>query len=174
MDCVILSIYCSFITNFCSVLHFSGLATHLLHKMFEIYYVSSTYINRFLFRTHMIPILIHKCSNILCNLQKCLKTMHDLELIKSDSHLFKISWRRIKDSTANCSIIFYKNGLPIPFHGKSDRQTAVLKWIIKEIYCHTDDPLEVNPQQFEVLIRSFRNFILVPSVSFYSVFFYLD
>ena len=96
--------------------------------------------------------------------------MHDLELIKSDSHLFKISWRRIKDSTANCSIIFYKNGLPIPFHGKSDRQTAVLKWIIKEIYCHTDDPLEVNPQQFEVLIRSFRNFILVLSTSFYSVF----
>jgi hypothetical protein len=49
------------------------------------------------------------------------------------------------------------------FAGKSDRQTAVLKWIIKEIYCHIDQPLDINLNQFEVLIRSFRNFILVLS-----------
>ena len=27
--------------------------------------------------------------------KKCLKTLHDLELIKADSFLFKVSWRRI-------------------------------------------------------------------------------
>ena len=68
-------------------------------------------------------------------------------------------------TTNVCSIVFYRYGSPVIFHGKSDRQTAVLKWIIKEIYCEQDQPLEVTPQQFEVLIRSFRNFILVLSSS---------
>ena len=33
--------------------------------------------------------------------------------------------------------------------------------ISKEKYCYTDEPLDVNQYQFEVLIRSFRNFILL-------------
>ena len=69
------------------------------------------------------------------------------------------------NSTSNCSIVFYKNGIPKKYNGKSDRQTAVLKWIIKEMFCFQDQPLDVTPQQFEVLIRSFRNFILVLSQS---------
>ena len=91
-----------------------------------------------------------------------MKTLHDIELIKADAHLFKITWRRMNSTVdSNCSIVFYRNGQPSTFPGKSDRQTAVLKWMIKEIYCHMDAPLEVNPSQFEVLIRSFRNFILL-------------
>ena len=65
------------------------------------------------------------------------------------------------NSTDNCTIVLYRNGQPLAFTGKSDRQTAVLKWSIKEIYCYMDEPLEVNQHQFEVLIRSFRNFVLV-------------
>ena len=92
--------------------------------------------------------------------KKCAKTLHDLELIKADAFLFKISWRKM-NSTDNCSIILYRNGQPVIFTGKTDRQTAVLKWSIKEIYCYMDEPLDVNQHQFEVLIRSFRNFVLV-------------
>ena len=45
--------------------------------------------------------------------KKCLKTLHDIELIKADSHLFKISWRKMVNSTSNnCSIVFYRNGQP--------------------------------------------------------------
>lgn len=62
-------------------------------------------------------------------------------------------------------MVFYKNGIPAKYPGKADRQTAVLKWIIKEIHCHIDEPLDVNQHQFEVLLRSFRNFILVVSTS---------
>lgn len=97
--------------------------------------------------------------------KKCVKTLHDLELIKADSYLFKITWRRTNssDEHGNCSIVYYQNGQASLFPGKSDRQTAVLKWTIKETYCYADEPLDVNQHQFEVLLRSFRNFILVLS-----------
>ena len=101
-------------------------------------------------------------------LQKCIKTLHDLELIKSDSYLFKIMWRKSNVSQeeqapySNCSIVFYINGQPHTFPGKLDRQTAVLKWTIKELHCYLDEPLELsNQHQFEVLLRSFRNFVLL-------------
>ena len=108
--------------------------------------------------------LIDKESYVAVLLQddtkKCAKTLHDLELIKADAYLFKISWRRM-NTTENCSIVLYRNGQAVDFTGKADRQTAVLKWTIKEIYCYMDEPLDVNQHQFEVLIRSFRNFVLV-------------
>ena len=86
--------------------------------------------------------------------QGCVKTLHDLELIKADAHIFEITWRRYNstadisadatadattdatadstaDGTGNCSIHFYKNGILSVFPGNTDRQTAVLKWLIK-------------------------------------------
>ena len=63
-------------------------------------------------------------------------------------------------NTSDCSVYFYKNGLPQKCPRKTDRQTPVLKWIIKQIYCFEDQPLDVNQAQFEVLLRSFKNFLL--------------
>ena len=39
--------------------------------------------------------------NYLFNFQRSLKAQHDLELIKADSNIFHISWRRIKIDTNN-------------------------------------------------------------------------
>ena len=65
----------------------------------------------------------------------------------------------------NCTVLFYNHGIPSKCPRKSDRQTPVLKWLIKEIYCSNDEPLEVNQNQFEVLLRSFKNFLLFLSSS---------
>ena len=72
--------------------------------------------------------------------------------------MFQISWRRTNSTQEypNCSVVYYQNGIPVLFPGKSDRQTAVLKWAIIETFCYLDEPLEVNQGQFEVLLRSFR------------------
>ena len=49
-----------------------------------------------------------------------------------------------------------KNGVPVKYPGRPDRQTAVLRWVITEKFCHSDKALEVTYDQVEVLVRSFR------------------
>ena len=61
----------------------------------------------------------------------------------------------------NCYVMFYNHGIPRKCPRKADRQTPVLKWIVKDIYCTLDEPLEVNQQQFEVILKSFKNFLLL-------------
>lgn len=105
--------------------------------------------------------------------KKSVKALHDLELIKADSHLFGVSWRRIHvlpaanndTSESGCHVVLYKAGNATDYPGKPDRQTAVFRWIIKEIFCHIDVPLDIDQQKFQVLLRSFRNFILVVTSS---------
>ena len=106
--------------------------------------------------------------------QGCVKTLHDLELIKADAHIFEITWRRYNstadisadatadattdatadstaDGTGNCSIHFYKNGILSVFPGNTDRQTAVLKWLIKGWYISELNSMSSN--QFWLLAR---------------------
>lgn len=54
-----------------------------------------------------------------------------------------------------------QKGVPIKYPGQPDRQTAVFRWMISEIYCHKDRPLEVGLEHMEILIRSYRNFVLI-------------
>ena len=80
-----------------------------------------------------------------------------------NSNLFLIYYSSAIDETANdnCYVMFYNHGIPRKCPRKADRQTPVLKWIIKDIYCTLDQPLEVTQQQFEVILKSFKHFLLL-------------
>ena len=44
----------------------------------------------------------------------------------------------------------------IRYLGRPDRQTSVFRWIISEMFCHLNRPLDVDHEQFEVLTRTFK------------------
>ncbi|CAB4056349.1 unnamed protein product [Lepeophtheirus salmonis] len=115
-----------------------------------------------------VAVLFHDASRISA------KALHDLELIHEDSEKLGIIWYRIQlesnavtgFSTSDindypCHVVLYRKTEAIMFGGKPDRQTLVFQWLITEMYCHMDQPLSLQMIQFEVLIRSFRNFVMI-------------
>ena len=67
----------------------------------------------------------------------------------------------IASTKDHCHIVLYRKGDPIRYPKKADRQTAVFQWIITEVFCHKDRPLDILLFQYKVLIRTFRNFVLI-------------
>eukprot|EP00095_Tigriopus_kingsejongensis_P007667 maker-scaffold156_size297567-snap-gene-0.22 protein:Tk07667 transcript:maker-scaffold156_size297567-snap-gene-0.22-mRNA-1 annotation:"GL10978" len=131
-----------------------------------------------------VGVLFHDHSKI------SVKTLSDLELIKGDAAAFEVFFVRVQnhaplelledapitltDGEAEevnatlgekvipaSSVVLYKKGAPIRYPGRPDRQSALFRWMVTQIFCHKDKALDVRLEQFEILIRSFRNFVFI-------------
>lgn len=55
------------------------------------------------------------------------------------------------------AVALYSHGLPAArFPGRPDRQTAVFRWLVTEVFCQAGGPLALDMERFQVLVRSFR------------------
>ena len=74
--------------------------------------ITSEELDNFVKTENYVAVLYHDQS------KKCLKTLHDLELIKSDSYLFKILWRRIDISDTSTITKYFQTFSKISFSPK--------------------------------------------------------
>lgn len=49
-----------------------------------------------------------------------------------------------------------QKGIGTRYPGRADRQSALFRWMITQIFCHKDRALDITMEQFDILIRSFR------------------
>ncbi|TRY78281.1 hypothetical protein TCAL_08763 [Tigriopus californicus] len=59
------------------------------------------------------------------------------------------------------TVVLYKKGIGTRYPGRADRQSALFRWMITQIFCHKDRALDISMEQFDILLRSFRNFVFI-------------
>ena len=61
----------------------------------------------------------------------------------------------------------FQSGTPVLYPGRPDRQTAVFRWLVTEVFCHRDRPIEVDMDKFQALVRAFRYIVIAVTDSNY-------
>ena len=101
-------------------------------------------------------IVLMQSSTVLCSIAPHLQNGCALPFIMGGS-VKLVSTVRRSHSQFNS---LFQSGTPVLYPGRPDRQTAVFRWLVTEVFCHRDRPIEVDMDKFQALVRAFRYLVI--------------